>query len=315
MGLCYNGAIMQKGVGAVSPQRKADWMLVLVTAFWGASYYLMDRCLVQLPPLNLNAFRFTAAFVVLGVVFWKRVRRINRVTLQYSILLGLCLVVVYTSCTYGIQYTSISNTGFICALPVVVTPLLDFLVHRRKPEKTLGLALVLCTAGLALLTLNEQFRPALGDIICLGCAVGYAADLLITEKAVNTPGVDALTLGVCQLGVVAVVMTILTFLLETPRLPSSPDIWISSLFLGIFCSGVAFVVQVVAQQHTTATHVGLIFTLEPVFSAIVAFALAGEVMRPRGYVGAALMLLSLLLVELDWSKLRRKKAAPAHTDG
>jgi drug/metabolite transporter (DMT)-like permease len=61
----------------------------------------------------------------------------------------------------------------------------------------------------------------------------------------------------------------------------------------------------VQQQYTSATHVGLIFTLEPVFSAAVAFFFAGERLLPRGYLGAALMLLSLVLMELDWP---RKKA-------
>ena len=59
-------------------------------------------------------------------------------------------------------------------------------------------------------------------------------------------------------------------------------------------------VQSVQQQYTTATHVGLIFTLEPVFSATVAFFLAGERLLPRAYLGAVLMLLSLVLMEIDW---------------
>ena len=81
----------------------------------------------------------------------------------------------------------------------------------------------------------------------------------------------------------------------------------SALFLGIFCSGVAFVIQSVQQQYTTASHVGLIFTLEPVFASMVAFVMTGEVLSLRGYIGAALMLLSLFIMEGDWSFLGRKK--------
>ena len=98
----------------------------------------------------------------------------------------------------------------------------------------------------------------------------------------------------------------LSCLIETPCLPRTPGVWAAALFLGVFCSGIAFVVQTVQQQYTTATHVGLIFTLEPVFSAIVAFTLAGEVLRPRGYLGAALMLLSLVLMELEWPGKRNE---------
>ena len=149
----------------MSKQRKADLALVLVTLFWGVSYYLVDLCLEELQPMNLNAFRFLLAFLVLAPIFWKKLRHISRATLKYSAIIGTLLVGVYAGATYGVANTSISNAGFICALPVVFTPLLDFVCNRRKPDKKLGVALVLCTVGLALLTLNEQFRPARGDLI------------------------------------------------------------------------------------------------------------------------------------------------------
>ena len=154
----------------MSKQRKADLALVLVTLFWGVSYYLVDLCLDELQPMNLNAFRFLLAFLVLAPIFWKKLRHINRATLKYSAIIGTLLVGVYAGATFGVANTSISNAGFICALPVVFTPLLDLLFNRNRPDKRLGIALILCTVGLALLTLNEQFRPAKGDLICLVCA-------------------------------------------------------------------------------------------------------------------------------------------------
>lgn len=293
----------------MSKQRKADLALVLVTLFWGVSYYLVDLCLEELQPMNLNAFRFLLAFLVLAPIFWKKLQHISRATLKYSAIIGTLLVGVYAGATYGVANTSISNAGFICALPVVFTPLLDFVCNRRKPDKKLGVALVLCTVGLALLTLNEQFCPARGDLICLICAVCYAADMLVTEKAVKQPEVDALTLGVCQLGVAGVLMLLVSAIAEQPHLPQSPKIWGAAIFLGLFCSGLAFVIQAVAQQYTSASHVGVIFTLEPVFSGIVAYFFANEKLLPRGYIGAALMLLSLLVMEMDWRALFKKRAA------
>ena len=81
----------------------------------------------------------------------------------------------------------------------------------------------------------------------------------------------------------------------------------AGIFLGVFCSGVGFVIQTVQQQYTSASHVGLIFTLEPVFSAIVAYFFAHEVLQLRGYIGAALMMVSLLVMELDWKSLLRRR--------
>lgn len=166
----------------MSKQRRADLLLVMVTAFWGASYYLSDLCLGELPPLNLTAFRFGSAFLLLGVIFWKNVVRMNRQTLRYSILVGLALAGTYVFYGYGLPLTSISNASFVCALPVVFTPVFDFIIHRKRPGRNFGIALVICTVGLALLTLQDSLRPAVGDLICMGVPVCYSIDLLLTEK-------------------------------------------------------------------------------------------------------------------------------------
>ena len=80
-----------------------------------------------------------------------------------------------------------------------------------------------------------------------------------------------------------------------------------STVLAVFCTGIAFIVQAVAQQYTTASHVGVIFTLEPVFSGIVAFFFAGEILLPRAYAGAFLMLAGLFFMEFDVKGLLKKQ--------
>ena len=84
-----------------------------------------------------------------------------------------------------------------------------------------------------------------------------------------------------------------------PTAPATGMGWFAVIFLSIFCTGLSFIVQSLAQQYTSSTHVGVIFCLEPVFAMFVAFFLAGEVLLPRGYVGAALMLAGLLLMEIN----------------
>ena len=287
-------------------QRRADLMLLLTTSFWGISNCLTAICLRDMQPLTLNAFRFVIAFLVLGFVFHKNLRRVSRVTVKYSIMVGLSLVIVYTSLTYGVLYTSVSNAGFIGAMTVLFTPFFEFVVYRKRPDRKLGFALAVCMAGMALLTLNEALRPAPGDIICLLVPTFYAVDLMVTEKAVAKPEVDPIALGVLQTAVAGVVMLGLSLLLETPSLPGSPKVWAAALFLGVFCSGICFVIQSVEQQFTTASHASLIFTLEPVFSAVFAYFLLSERLTVRGYFGAALMLVSLLIMELDVPALLKK---------
>lgn len=293
----------------MTQQKKADFLLILVTAFWGCSYYLSDLALLEVPPLFLCAIRFLLAFGILGVLLFSKLRRPSRQTLLYAIPAGLALTLTYISATEGLLYTSISNAGFICALPGVTTPILSFLVYRKKPDRKTLLSIAVCVIGLGLLTLNSRFRPALGDIICLGCAVGYAINLLVIEHAVHRPEVDALQLGVFQQLVVGICMLALSVCFESPAFPSTPTGWGSTLFLSIFCTGLAFAVTAVQQKHTSAVHVGLIFTLEPLFSAVVAFFFAHERLSPQGYIGAALMLLALVAMEVSLPFFRKNKSA------
>jgi len=283
----------------VKLQRKADLMLLMVTAFWGASYYFSDLCLESIPPLTLTACRFISGFVPLAILFFSRLRHLSRATVKYAFFIGLALTGTYIFYGYGLPRTSISNAAFICALPVVFTPLFGWLINRKPLSRRMALCLGLCVVGLALLTLQDNLHVASGDLICIGTPACYAIDLLLTEKAVQDPRVDPLALGVLELGFVAVITTVLSLLMETPTLPTDAVTWGAMLFLGIACTGIAFVIQSVEQQHTSANHVGLIFTMEPVFATIAAFFLAHERLTLRGYIGAAIMLGSLLLMELD----------------
>lgn len=288
-------------------QLKADMMLVLVTLCWGVSYFMMDLCLEEMDPLTLNAYRFLGAFAVAALIAFKKIKNVNRTTLKYAFFISISLIFVYIGATYGVKYTSQSNAGFFCATSTVFTPILAFVVKKVIPDKKLALVIVLCTAGVALMSFNGEFKIAVGDLLCLMCGLSYGFDLLITETAVAHEEVDAFQIGVYQLGFTGVWMLILSFIFETPCLPQSTGCWISVIFLSIFCTGVAFVVQAIAQQYTTATHVGIIFALEPVFAGIVAFLFAGERLLPKAYFGAFLMLASIIMMEVDIKSLFTKK--------
>ena len=294
-------------------QTKADLMLVLVTLCWGVSYYLTDLCLAEMDAFNLNAFRFLGAFLIAVVLTFPKLKTVTKQTLKYAFFIGLSLVFVYMGATFGVMYTSLSNTGFLCALTVVFTPIVAFVVKKQKPERKMIAVVLVCLVGIALMTLNEQLKPALGDVFALMCAFAYTIDLLVTEAAVSKDTVNAFQLGVFQLGFTGVFMLILSFLFEEPRLPSSGIGWGAALFLAVFCTGVAFVVQAVAQQYTTASHVGVIFALEPVFAGVVAFFFAGEILLPKAYFGAFLLIVGLLVMEIDLkeivSRIRRKESS------
>jgi len=288
----------------MSKQLKADMMLLMVALFWGISYWLIDVSLTEIGPFTLNALRFLISFLIAVILAFPKLKTVNRATIKYSAIIGFVLMIVYIGATFGVKHTLLSNAGFLCALTVVFTPILAFFVLKQRPDRKFSVVVVMCLIGIALLSLNEELKPALGDILCLIAAFAYAVDLLLTEIAVTGGEVNAFQLGVFQLGFTGVFNLILSCLLETPSLPHTAGGWMAVLFLAVFCTGAAFIIQAMAQQYTSASHVGVIFTLEPVFAGFVAFFLAGEVLAPRAYAGAALLIAGLFLMELDLSKVK-----------
>lgn len=295
----------------MSNRLKADLMLLVVTLCWGISYYLMDISLKDMGPFTLNAHRFILAFVIAIILAFPKFKKITPATIKYSAVLGLALVLVYAAVTFGVQYTTLSNAGFLCGLTVIFTPLLSWLIYKKAPSRKVSIVVLLCVTGIALLTLTDNFTidlsNLLGDFLCTLCAFIYAFHLLITERAVSKEEVDPFQLGVFQLGFAGLLNFVMAWLTEAPHMPSNSETWVAVLFLSIFCTGLAFIIQAVAQQYTSASHVGVIFSLEPVFAGVVAFFLAHEILTARAYLGAFLMVLSIFIMEIDFRSLLRKR--------
>lgn len=298
---------MNEKIGKKKLQYRADLMLLLVTLCWGISYYFVDLSLTDLEPFTLNAFRFLGAFIIATAFSWKKVKTVNVATIKYSILVAVSLVIVYICATYGVMYTTLSNSSFLCALTVIFTPILARIFLKEKADRKLIFVVTLCFIGIMLLTLKDDFsinkENLKGDVLCMICAVAYAADLLITEKAVSIEDVDAFQLGVFQLGFTGLFNLIVSVLIEKPHFPQTLEVWGYVGFLAIFCTGLAFIVQPIALQYTSASHTGVIFALEPIFAAMVAVFLAGEILSAKSYVGAALMVSSIFIMEIDFKSL------------
>lgn len=286
----------------MTKQVKADLILVLVAVSWSFSYYMTRLCLSELGPFALNACRFIIAFTAVFAIAFKDLRKVSKTTLGYSVLIGSVLATLYAFSTFGIKYTSVSNAGFLVAMSVVFTPIFAFIFKKVRPEKKLILVVIMSTVSIALITLNEELKPALGDILCIISAVLGAAHVLLIESAVRKEGVSAAHLGVYQLAVVGVLSLAMAAVFETSYIPVTAGVWGLVLLLAVFCTGFNIILLTIAQQYTTATHVGVILTLEPVLAGFVAYFLAGEVLLGRAYIGAAILIAGILIMEIDIKK-------------
>jgi len=281
-------------------QTRADLMLLAVTVFWGASYMLTKLALDVLEPFNLTALRFLIAFVVSALVFYRNILESDIKTIKYSLILAVILVGMFISMAFGLKYTTASNAGFLISLAVIIIPILSYLFLKQEIEKKVVVGVCIAPIGIALLTLNTQLSVSGGDLLCILCAFLSAVHVVV--MGVFTRKVDSIALGVLQLGFAGILSIVFSLFTETVSLPSTGISWGATLALSILCTAFGYIVQATAQQYTSASHTGLILSLEPVFSAVLGFAFLGEVLPLRGYFGAVILLFSVLIAEVGFKK-------------
>ena len=299
----------------LTPQKKANLLLLAVVFFWGMSYLFTKQGLLTLPPFTFLSLRFGLGFTVAALIFAKRLTKINKQTIFGGVILGFFLFLTLTGVYFGLQYTTISNAGFLGSLTVIFVPILFSIVYRKLPEKKIILGSITATVGILLLISKSATGISIGDIMCVMAAVAYACHILIAKRLTDIKEIDALNLGIVQIGFTCLYGVLCAFLFETPCLPGTAQAWRAVIFVGIFCSAFGFVGQIVAQKYTSPVHVGLIFSLEPVFAALFAYLFAAEQLLPIQVVGAVIVFLSVVFVETDLKELLKLKEKKKAEDG
>ena len=288
-------------------QFRADLMLVVVTICWGTSCLLTKIALEDLQELTLNAIRSLLGFVLAFIVFYKMLK-IDKKTIKYSALISLNYFFVLALMTYGVRYTSVSKAGFLTCLAGVFVPLINLVAFKKIPEKKIVFCALTTMFGVYLLTMggtNLDTGVNIGDLLCVLCSMFFAVQIMLIGYCVKR--IDAITLTVFQNGFVGVYYLITSFIFETPHMPTTKESWISVLLLCIFSTVIGMLFQNIAQKYTTDTHAGIIFTLEPVFAVISAYIVLGETLTRLGYTGAIILLACIVLLEVDISKLVKRR--------
>ncbi|MEQ2130162.1 DMT family transporter [Caldanaerobacter subterraneus] len=288
----------------MSKQLQSDIVLTLVTMIWGSTFIIVKNAIQSLPVYNFLFIRFLLAFLLLAAIFYKKLKKIDKSTLMAASLIGTMLFLGYAFQTMGLLYTTASKSGFITGFSVVLVPILEAILLKRKPTKAATVGVVLAFIGLILLTTNIDLSINIGDFLTLLCAFAFAMHIVLISKYASK--MDTYLLATVQIGMVALLSGIVSLIFEKPFIPTSLDVWGAIIITGVFATAFAFVAQNTMQAYTTATHTALIFSLEPVFAALAAYLIAGETMSIRAIIGGAFMLAGIILSELPEKKIEKR---------
>lgn len=282
----------------------ADIGLFYAAAIWGSTFFIVKNALAGIDPVVLVAYRFlTAGVVLLGYLLYKKKNIFAH--LKSSLFLAVILFFLYASQTIGLGYTTASNSGFITGLFVFFIPLFQLILFKVQPTKMEITACVISLTGLWILT-GGLHDINIGDMLTLIAAVTYALHVLYSDKYIRK-NYDPLVLSCQQFLMVGVMSLIAALLFDLPLGIHSGYALYATLFLALFPTLSAFVIQMYAQKIRTPLRVSLIFALEPVFAALFAWTLGNEAVVTHRAIGGFLIFLALLLSGIPLDKIRKKR--------
>lgn len=277
-----------------SSSRVATLLLITVTAVWGSTFFLIRDLVEHVPPADFLAVRFAIAAVAMGIVFRRQTLALTRQDVVTGVGLGVLYGGAQLLQTVGLAHTDASVSGFVTGAYVVLTPLFAAALFRERIAGSTWLAVGLATTGLAVLSLRG-LSVGYGEALTLAAAGLYALHIIGLGRF-SQPH-TATGLATVQAAVIAVVCGI-GAVPDGVTLPADGGQWASLVYMALIAGAVALWAQTWAQSHLTATRAAIVMTLEPVFAALFAVLLGGEVLTARMLLGGALVLAAMYLVEL-----------------
>ncbi len=261
--------------------------LIAVTAVWGVTFVQVKDAVDVYPLFAFLAVRYAIAAGVLGVAGATRVRSLGRSGVGAGFVLGALG-------TAGLHRTTVSSTGFITGLYVVLTPLFGLALFRTRVGAEVWAGVALSVAGLAMLS-GVRVGSTEGDLLVLVSTSAQALQIVMVERYARR--FDAIALTLVAMATSCVGFLAVALALGDLRVPRGWTVWGALIVTGVFASAFAVLIQVWAQRRMSAARIALVFALETVFAGIFGYWLSGDRLGWLGWGGCAAIFAGIVLAE------------------
>ena len=296
-------------------------MMLVAAAIWGFAFS------AQKAAAHVPAFTLVFARSLLGAIFLfflimvldralktgrrlvsKRGLDFNKPELIGGTLCGIVLSLASVLQQSGIgSGTDAGKAAFITALYVVLVPVFSLVLKKRAPINA-WISVAIAVVGFYLLCIKGDFSLEFSDALVLLCAVVFTTHILVIDRF--SPRCDGVRMSCVQFAVVTVVSLVCALLFEQPvSLDGITSAIGPILMLGIGSSGIAYTLQIVAQSNLNPTVASIVMSLESVFGVVGSAIFLGETMSTREYFGCVIVFTAVVLSQLDFSSLKKHKAA------
>ena len=282
---------------------KANILLLITAIIWGLAFVAQRSGMESMGPFGFNGIRFGLGSLSLIplILFQKHAKRTAQkesIPQRYffgGIVCGLVLFAGASLQQVGMVYTTAGNGGFITSLYVILVPVLGLFWHHKINRLT-WFGAMLAVFGLYFLSVTEGFKLAPGDSLVFASAFFWAGHVLLIGFYSRQTSV--LVLAAFQFAVVSVLSLLISSQFETTHWSNVQSAAIPILYGGLMSVGVAYTLQVIAQQQAHPSHAAIILSTESLFAAMGGIILLNEPCTFRIVVGGSLMLAGVIVSQI-----------------
>lgn len=274
------------------------------TLIWGGSFLIVKNSMDVMQPHILLAYRFTIGALLLGLIFHKKLKLLNKDYFIKGGVIGFCLFLAYSLQTIGITDTTPGKNAFLTAIYCVIVPFLFWIVDKKKPDVFNITAALVSIVGIGFVSLNGDFSIRMGDSFTFGGGVMYAAHIVAVAKFGKDK--DPILLTILQFAYAALFSWMIALSFEDMPTVWTRDVISGLLYLSVFATAIALLLQNVGQKYTNPAPASIILALESVFGVIFSVIFYGERITGRLFTGFCLIFLSVIISETKLSFLRDK---------
>ena len=297
-------------------------IILLITAIiWGSAFVAQSMGSNYVDPFTFNGFRFTIAGIILLIasLFIKTINTKknpeyklinyginNKKSINFMIIMvGVSLFISASFQQLGIDMTkSASKSGFITTLYIVFVPIIS-IIFGKKVKPINFLYILIALMGSYMVAVKEDFSLELGDILTLICAIFYGFQIIFVDKV--NPYINSVLLCSIQTLIAGIISLLIAVFKETIILNNIINALPAILYAAILSSCIAYTMQIIGQKYTEPTLASMLMSLESVFALISGLIFLEEEISVFGYIGSALIFISIILVQLDFKKIFNKK--------
>ena len=291
-------------------------LLVLTALIWGMAFVAQRQGMDSIEPITFCAARMALSTIAVGLVALatgrhdgrpeaERASR-RRASLVGGVSAGVFLALATVMQQAGLVTTTAGKAGFITAMYMLLVPVVNFLLFRKRNTWLVWLAVLVGVAGMYLLCVNEDFSLTRGDAMVCLCALLFTGQILCIDRF--APGADPIRMSAIQFATAVVICGAAAFLLEAPSWDEVASAAVPILYCGLMSGALGYTLQIIGQRYTDPTVASLLMSLESVFAAVGGALLLGERMRPRELAGCAVLFAAIVLVQLPLPRPRRTAA-------